>query len=52
MEGAQARGRELPLGHGQGQRWGVQVHGGQVAEEGWVAGGVAIWDLQDGRRCG
>lgn len=46
MKGAQTRARELPLGHRQGKHWDIQVHGGQVAEEGRVAAGVAILDLQ------
>lgn len=48
MKRAQAGARELPLGYGQGEHWGVQVHGGQVAEEGRVAGGAAILDLRGG----
>lgn len=47
MKRVQAGGWGLPLGYGQGKRRGIQVHGGQVAEEGRVAGGVAVWDLQD-----
>lgn len=47
MEGAQAGAWEPPPGHGQGKLWGTQVHGGQVAEEGRVAGRRATWDLQD-----
>lgn len=47
VEGTQARGRGPPRGHGQGQSRGVQGRGGQVAEEGRVAGRVALWDLRD-----
>lgn len=46
MERAQTGARGLPLGYGQGKHWGIQGHGGQVAEKGRVARGAAIVDLQ------
>lgn len=46
MERAQTGARGLPPGYGQGKHWGIQAHRGQVAEEGRVARGAAILDLQ------
>lgn len=47
MKRAQSRAGDLPLGHRQGERRHVEVHGSQVAEEGRVAGRAFILDLQD-----